>query len=53
MKEWLKDILLQIRNSLMQDIGGQFYSRILMTFTKVVIAIKKLEDSKQRIWIGW
>jgi hypothetical protein len=49
MKKWLEDILLQIllqRKFWMQDIGGQLYSRILMTFAKVVIVVKKLEDSK-------
>jgi len=30
----------------MQDIGGQFYSKILMTFAKVMIVVRKLEDSK-------
>jgi len=56
MKEWLKDILLHIllqRKFEMQDIGGQLYSRIFMTFTKVVIIVRKLEDSKQRIWPSW
>jgi hypothetical protein len=34
----------------MHDIGGQFYSRIFMTFAKAMIVVKKLEDSKQKIW---
>jgi hypothetical protein len=37
----------------MQDIGGQFYSKILLTFAKVVIDVKKLEDSKQKVWPSW
>jgi hypothetical protein len=47
MKEWLEDILLQIllqRKLWMKDIGGQLYSRILMTFAKVMIVVKNLED---------
>jgi hypothetical protein len=56
MKEWLEDILLQIlvqRKFWMQDIGGQLYSRILMTFAKVMTVVRKLEDSKQIIWPSW
>jgi hypothetical protein len=34
----------------MQDISGQLYSRILMTFTKAMITVRKLEGSKQRVW---
>jgi len=30
----------------MKDNGGQLYLRILMTFAKVMIVVKKLEDSK-------
>jgi hypothetical protein len=37
----------------MQDIGGQLYSRIFMTFAKVVITIRKLKDSKQKVWPNW
>jgi hypothetical protein len=37
----------------MHDIGGQLYSRIFMTFAKVVIVVKKLEDSKQKVWPSW
>ncbi len=33
--------------------GGQLYSKIFMTFAKAVIAIRKLEDSKQRVWPSW
>jgi hypothetical protein len=52
MKEWMEDILLQIllqRKFYMQDIGGQLYSRILMTFAKVVITVRRLEDSKPKV----
>jgi hypothetical protein len=28
-------------------------SRILMTFAKAVIVVKKLEDSKQKVWPSW
>jgi hypothetical protein len=34
-------------------IGGQVYSRILMIFAKVVTIVKKLEDSKQKVWSSW
>ncbi len=37
----------------MQDIGGQLYSRILMTFAKVVITVRKLDDLKQKVWPNW
>jgi hypothetical protein len=40
-------------NNLMQDIGGQLYSRILMTFAKVVITVRKLDDLKQKVWPNW
>jgi hypothetical protein len=52
MKEWLEDILLQIlleRKLWMQDIGDQLYSRILMTFAKVMIVVKNLEDSTKSL----
>jgi len=45
--EWLEDILLQIllqRKFWMQDIGGRFYSKILMIFANVMTIVKKLED---------
>jgi hypothetical protein len=48
MKEWLEDILLEIllqRKLWMQDIVGQLHSKILMTFAKAIIVVKKLEDS--------
>jgi len=41
------------KNNLMQDIGGQLYSRILMTFAKVVTTVKKLDDLKQKVWPNW
>jgi hypothetical protein len=37
----------------MQDIDGQLYSKILVTFAKVVIVVKKLEDSKQKVLPSW
>ncbi len=46
MKDWLEDILLQIllqRKFLMQDIGGQLYSRIFMIFAKAMTVVRKLE----------
>jgi len=52
MKEWLEDTLLQIlleRKLWMQDIGDQLYSRILMTFAKVMIVVKNLEDSTKSL----
>ncbi len=33
----------------MQDIGDQLYSRILMTFAKVMIVVKNLEDSTKSL----
>jgi hypothetical protein len=42
-----------IKKILDARISGQLYSRILMIFAKVVIAIKKLEDSKQKVWPSW
>jgi hypothetical protein len=32
----------------MQDIGDQFYSRILMNFVEAMTIIRKLEDEKQK-----
>jgi hypothetical protein len=29
------------------------YSRILMTFAKTMIVVRKLEDSKQKVWPSW
>jgi hypothetical protein len=37
----------------MQDIGGQLFSRILMTFAKAMIVVKRLEDSKQKVCPSW
>jgi hypothetical protein len=37
----------------MQGVDGQLYSRILMTFAKVVIVVRKLEDSNQKVWPSW
>jgi hypothetical protein len=42
MKEWQEDILLQLllqRKIWMQDLGGQLYSRIFMTFAKAMTSI--------------
>jgi len=33
----------------MQDIGGQLYSRIFMTFAKAIIVVRRLEDSKPKV----
>jgi hypothetical protein len=33
----------------MQDIDGQLYSKVLMTFIKVVTFVRKLGDLKQKI----
>jgi membrane protease subunit (stomatin/prohibitin family) len=52
MMEWQEDILLQIllqKKFWMQDIGGQLYSRILMTFAKVVTTIRKLDSKQKRL----
>ncbi len=55
-KEMQEGILLLIllqRKFWMQDIGGQLYSRILMNFAKVMTVVRKLEDSKQKVWPSW
>jgi uncharacterized protein YaaR (DUF327 family) len=51
-RRFVADIIAK-NNNLMQDIGGQLYSRILMTFAKVVIIVKKLDDLKQKVWPNW
>jgi hypothetical protein len=51
-RRFVADIIAK-NNNLMQDIGGQLYSRILMTFAKVVITVRKLDDLKQKVWPNW